>query len=231
MKKMFWIILVLAALTICAWLFLHHPTETANENTAAPKPMQTTNPVVAPIVSNAPSQPSPQPATNAFIRPDSIDEGHWNQLMLVRQLALLQNQPVEFYARVLDQNDQPVEGARLSLKLTRTDEKMFATTNFFSRQMGDEVLNIPFELLSDSNGWIRFTRTNGYFLDMRGLSKDGYLSKYPDGNFGGVHYESGGRRNTYGGDIQLTNALDPQKGYILHLQKIEEISPTNSAGK
>jgi hypothetical protein len=225
MKKMFWIILVLAALTICAWLFLHHPTETANENTAAPKPMQTTNPVVAPIVSNAPSQPSPQPATKAFIRPDYIDEDHWNRLMLVRQLALEQNQMIEFYARVVDQNEQPIEGAKLKLLLGRTDEKMFETTNFFHHQMGDEVLNIRFELVSDSNGWFQVTGTNGSFLEVWGLTKEGYLSSYPDGNFGGVHYEPGGVRTPIG-DILMTNAWNPQKGYILHLQKMGE---TNSA--
>ncbi len=144
--------------------------------------------------------------------------------MLVRQLALSQNQPVEFYARVLDQNNQPVEGAKLTLKLTRTDETMFATTNFFSRKMGDEVLIIPFELLSDSNGWIQLTGTNGYFLDMTGLSKEGYSSSYPNGNFGGVHYEPNGLRDTYGGDILLTNALDSQRGYILHLLNTKDAS-------
>jgi hypothetical protein len=149
MRKMFWIILVLAALAICAWLFLHHPAETSNENTAPLIPIQTTNPVVAPTVSNTP----PPPATKGFVRPDSIDEDHWNQLMLVRERALLQNQPIEFYARVLDQNNQPVEGAKLTLKLTRTDEGMFETTNFFSRQMGDEVLIIPLELFFEFMGF------------------------------------------------------------------------------
>jgi hypothetical protein len=205
----------------CIWLALRQKAQTPTGSTQLPKPPQPTNAVITPIISNTPPQPpSSQPATNALVRPIDIDENHWNQLMLVRQLALSQNQPVEFYARVLDQNDQPVEGAKLSLKLTRTDEKMFATTNFFSRQMGDEVLIIPFELFSDSNGWIRFTGTNGYFLNLWGLTREGYLSSYPDGNFAGVHYEPNSVR-TPTQDILMTNSWNLQKGYILHLQKID----------
>ena len=216
MKKLFWIILVLAALTICAWLALRPPAQVSSQNTAPPELPQPTN-TATPTTSN-PSPKPPQPTTNVFVRPNYIDEDHWNQLMLVRQLALSQNQPVEFYARVLDQNNQPVEGAKLTLKLTRTDETMFATTNFFSRKMGDEVLIIPFELFSDSNGWIQLTETNGSFLDLTGLSKEGYLSSYPDGNFAGVHYELGGIR-TPTQDILMTNSWNPEQGYILHLDK------------
>jgi hypothetical protein len=221
MKKQLGVILILVALAFFAWFFFYKPAKTTHVNSVPIEPIQTTNPVIAPIISNVPPLPIPQPATNALVRPKTIDEDHWNQLMLARQLALAQNQPVEFYARIFDQNNQPLEGAKLTMKLTRTDEKMFETTNFFARQMGDEVSISFFQLFSDSNGFVSFTGTNGYFLDMTGLSKEGYLSSYPNGNFGGVHYEAGGMRDTYGGDILLTNALDSQKGYILHLQKID----------
>jgi hypothetical protein len=219
MKKTIFVILILAAVVFCVWLLLHQPTK---QNVPPPTTPQLTNAVSTPPVSNAP--PLTMPATNAFIRPDSIDEATWNRLMLVRQLALEQNQPIEFYARVVDQNGQPIEGARFALLLGRTDEKMFETTNFFHHQMGDEVLNIRFELVSDANGWIQITGTNGSFLEVWGLAKDGYLSSYPDGNFGGVHYEPRGARTPMG-DTLMTNAWNPQKGYIFHLQKIEE---TNS---
>ena len=217
MKKIFSIVLVLAALVFCVWLLLRRPAQVPEQNVVPPEPPQPTN-AAAQIISNTPPKPPQQLATNVFVRPNYIDEDQWNRLMLVRQLALEQNQPVEFYAQILDQNNQPVEGAKLTLKLTRTDERMFETTNFFSRQMGDEVLIIPFELFSDSNGWVSLTGTNGYFLNLWGLAKDGYSSSYPDGNFAGVHYELGGIR-TPTQDILMTNSWNPQKGYILHLQK------------
>lgn len=215
MKRAFYGITVLVFVAFCAWLALRQSAQKITEGQMTPNQLQPTSAAVVPIVLNAPLLS--QPLANTFVRPEYIEEDHWNQLMLVRKMALLQNQPIEFYARVLDQNDQPVDGAMLLLKLTRTNEKLFETTNFFSRQMGDEVLIIPFELFSDSNGWIRLT-TNGYFLNLWGLSKEGYSSSYPNGNFAGVHYELSGAR-TPTQDILMTNSWNPDKGFILHLNQ------------
>lgn len=216
MKKTLWIVLILAVLIFFAWTVFRPPTQVVRQTIIPPK--LTNALIVQPAI--LAQTVSPRTTTNDFLRPNNIDEEHWNQLMLARQLALSQNQPVEFYARVLDQNDRPVEGARLSVKLTRNDEKMFETTNFFSRQMGDEVLVIPLELFSDSNGWISLTGTNGYFLDLWSLTRDGYSSSYPGGNFAGVHYKPGGVR-TPTDDILMTNSWNSGKGFVLHLQKNE----------
>lgn len=214
MKKV--IVILVVAGAFCVWLFVRQPPQTAKQNAEPQMSLQPTNAITVPLVSN--TLPQPASTTNVFVRPDYIDEDHWNQLMLVRQLALERNQPVEFYAQILDQNEQPIGEAQLTVKLSRNDEKMFATTNFFSRQMGDEVVIIPLNLFSDSNGRIQLTNTNGYSLDVWGLTKQGYQSSYPNGNFGGVSYEPNGRRNP-SGDIQMTNAWNPGKGYIFHLQK------------
>ncbi len=207
------IVLILAALAFYMWLILR-PKPALKENAHSLLPPPATNVETAPF----PNVPAAVVDTNVFIRPNSIDEDHWNRLMLIRQLALSQNQPIEFYARVLDQDGKPIAGAKVFLKLTRTDERMFETTNYFSRKMGDEVLIIPVELMADSNGWLELTKTNGYFLNIWGVKKEGYTSSYPDGNFAGVHFEPGGVR-TPTQDIQMTNAWNPKKGYILYLQK------------
>lgn len=215
MKKNLLLVLVLATLAFCVWLVLRQPKTLPNPVVSTPTPILATN-------IQTPAQVfAPVAKTNIFVRPDSINEETWNKWMAYRQLILEANQPVEFYARVLDQSGQPVEGAKLKLKLSRMDETMFATTNFSEWDPAKAVQEKRFDLYSDANGWFQVTGTNGSFLDMAGLTKEGYSSSYPDGNFGGVHYEPGGVRTTYGGDIQTTNALNPQKGYILHLQKIE----------
>ncbi len=212
MKKTF-IALVLAILACVSWLILHR---------SQSSPKEVNQPLLLPLATNAPTSTAP-PLTiissNALGRPGSIDEDRWRRLMQIRQLALEQNQPVEFYVRVLDQSERPIGGAKLTLKLTRTDENMFTTTNFFHQKMGDEVLTIPIEMTSDETGWIRVSGTNGYFLDMVRLTKEGYSSSYPDGNFGGIHYEANGERTTYGGDILMTNAWNPNVGYTFHLEK------------
>ncbi len=158
--------------------------------------------------------PSPD-NTNAFIRPASIGEEQWGRLMLIRQLALAQNQPVEFYARAVDQNEQPVGGARLRITLSRIDEKMFETTNFLSRKMGDEIIHLSLELTSDMNGWMHLTNITGKALWVEDFAKEGYLSKSYEG---GVSYEPSGKRNPIS-DILMTNAWNPNKGYIFHLQR------------
>jgi hypothetical protein len=214
MKKGVIIVLFVAIAGFCVWL-LRAPKPLSNVATPMPPLTESTNAIVF-----KPSMPTSPPVVNSnvLLRPDSIDEDHWSRLMLVRKMELEKNQPVEFYARVLDQDEQPIEGARLSVKLTRTDERMFNTTNFFSRKMGDEVLIARLELSSDNNGRISLTETNGSFLDLIKLAKDGYHSGYPDGNFAGVHYGLGGVR-TPTEDAQMTNSWDSQKGYILHLEK------------
>jgi hypothetical protein len=215
MKKMF-VIVCLAVCVFAAYFALRQPVMIAEPLVSLPMPSQTTNILPRELPAVAPTSAL---NTNTFMRPDYIDLEQWNRLMFLRQTILEQNQPVEFYARIIDQSEQPIEGAKLTLKLTRIDEKIFSTTNFFHRQMGDEVQVSTIILTSDKNGWIQAAKTNGYFLDMVELFKNGYVSDYPSGNFGGVHYEARGERNTYGGDILMTNALNPKKGYILHLKK------------
>ncbi len=125
--------------------------------------------------------------------------------MNYRQVVLGQNQPIEFYARVLDQNEKPLEGAKLKLKLTRWDENEFSMSNFPNWNPERAVQEKDFYLYSDSDGWIQFVGTNGSFLNIWGLTKEGYFSSYPDGNFAGVHYEPSGIR-TPTQNILMTNS-------------------------
>jgi hypothetical protein len=95
MKKIFGVILVLVVLVFCVWLVLRRPTELAEPTIVTPIPFQPTNIIV--VISNAPSsRPAPAATTDTLVRPDSIAEEQWNRLMLIRQLALEENQPVQF---------------------------------------------------------------------------------------------------------------------------------------
>jgi hypothetical protein len=219
MKRLIYGIVVLVALAFCVWLALRQPAHPPIQNVEPPKPPQPTNTVIEPIIpSTPPPQPPPsQPATNALVRPNDIDEDHWNQLMLVRQIALEQNQPVKFYARVLDQNDQPVEGAKLQITLSQINEKMFETTNFFHMNMGDEITHIPLELVSDRDGWIKVTGVTGDSLWIEALNKEGYSCTLP--NIGSFLYEPNGQHRV--GYTGMEDAFNPAKGYILHLRKID----------
>jgi hypothetical protein len=220
MKRAIVIILILTSVIICVWLVLRR--QISKQINPSQVSFQTTN------ISGAPVSHAPSSATNAaLIQPDTVDKATSDKWVKYRQVVLSENQPIEFYARVIDQNGNPVQGAKLILQLSRMNENEFSMANFPNWNPARAVVNKGFEVFSDSSGWIQVTQTNGSHLAVWGLTKEGYISSYPDGNFGGVSYEPGGRRNP-SGDIQMTNAWNPQKGYIFHLQKIGETNSVNS---
>lgn len=219
------IIVVLAILAIIVWLSFH--------TTLKKEPQPQTQTIVPSQTSSVqPPQPfvsttnAPSYISNNLVRPASLDEQTWNKFLSYREVVLSENQPIEFYARALDQSGKPVEGVKLHVSIERLDESVFVATNYLHWDPALAFQKLYFDLYSDANGWIQFTGTNGIVLDMTGLSKEGYISAYPNGNFGGVHYEPSGTR-VPSGDILMTNAWNPQKGYILHLQKIEGTNSTN----
>jgi hypothetical protein len=212
MKKILFV-LVLIIIAFCIWLFLHQPAQTAEQN-AVPQAPEPTNTTSAPPMTNALSQA--MPPTNAFVRPDSIDEATWNRIMINRQVILSENQPIEFYARIVDQDGQAIKGAKLELKVSRMDETMFAPTNYFHWDPAKAVQDIPFELLSDANGWVCLTNKTGQLIQINDLSKAGYSFKMPQiGSFG---YEPEGKHLI--GDTGMEDAFNPEKGYVFHLQRI-----------
>ena len=211
MKKLL-LISCLAFFGFIGWLLVRQPEPMLTKGNELPAMSQATSVKNTSAISVAKSV---QVGTNGPIQTASGNEDIWNNY---RRLILEANQPVEFYARVLDQHRQPVVGAKLTLKLGRVDEKMFVNTNYLEWDAGRAVQNIFFALYSDSTGWFQISETNGSLISVWGLTKEGYLSSYPDGNFGGVSYEPGGRRNP-SGDILMTNAWNPNVGYTFHLEK------------
>ncbi len=217
MKRTIWIILILVAL-LCLWLFLRKPPQVPQQSVTPQTPSQPTNVVSVPAITNAPHQPTPPqptPATNAFVRPASIDEATWNRALVNRQVILSENQPIEFYSRIVDQEGQAIEGAKLKLKVSRMDETMFAPTNYIHWDPANAVQDIPFELLSDANGWVCLTNITGQLVQINDLSKEGYSWTMPQiGSFGYGPERAVG----YAG---MEDAFNPAKGYVFHLQKIE----------
>jgi hypothetical protein len=215
MKRIIYIIAILVVLVFCARLFLRQPISSPKKTAPSPTPIQTTNVSAVPLVSNAP--PQTPLITNAFVRPDSIDEETWNRLMQARQMILEQNQPVEFYARIVDQNNKPLEGVVLSITLSHIDENMFATTNFLSMKMGDEIVHLPMKILSDTNGWIKVAGVTGKALRVESLGKEGYSWTMPQ--IDSFAYEPNGERTV--GYAGMEDAFNPDKGFVFHMEKID----------
>jgi hypothetical protein len=216
MKKTF-IIILLAALVVVTWLILHQPKLRPSPALAVPQPI-TVPATNAQISAQTPTNLSPAllfpaPSTNAPVRPNSVDEETWSRWIAYRQFILEQNPPVEFYARVVDQDGQPVEGAKLTLKLTRMEGMSFATTNFSAWDPAKAIQDTYLTLYSDANGWIRLTGVTGRTLRVETLTKEGLSFVMPEiGSFG----YSPERAVGYAG---MEDAFNPDKGYVFHLTK------------
>jgi hypothetical protein len=207
---------LLIVVAVVVWIWLSHNRQPPLQRDQAPGGEMATNMVAGPRHRVAEKTNQYKPWT----RPPGVDDAGWKYLSMVRELMLQENQPVEFYARVVDQNQEPVVGARLELRLSRVDvEKVLA--KFPHMKMGEEQVNETNILYSDTRGWIQLKGISGHFLNVWGLSREGYTSRYLPG-FGGIQYKTTtaveiGHTRALGG---LTmDAVDSNRGYTFRLWK------------
>ena len=220
MKKTL-IVLLLASLALIIWMTLRRPQSSPLlHSILATNNVSPYNGGLNPTTNTqTPSQPSAvlfsAPSTNIPIRPPSVDEEIWSRWLAYRQFILDQNPPVEFYARVVDQDGQPVEKAKLTLKLTRMEGMAFATTNFSAWDPAKAIQDTSLDLYSDTNGWIKLVGVTGRDLRVEILKKDGYSWTMPQ--IDSFAYESNGERTV--GYAEMRDAFNPDKGYVFHLHK------------
>ena len=163
-------------------------------------------------------------ARKLLIRPSGIDDEGWELLQLMLELVLAGNQPVQFYARVVDQNGAPIAGASLDLHFSGIDtDKVLA--KYPHMDMGEEQTNWTAKVYSDANGWVRLDGIAGHYLYVWSISKAGYLSRYQDDIAGGMTYETNAvtRLGYVRASGELTmDAVNPKKGYTFSLTKTNE---------
>lgn len=173
-------------------------------------------------------------ANKLLVRPAGMEDDGWEQYQLMLEMLMEINLPIQFYGRVVDQNGQPVSGAGVEFHVTGVDtDKVLA--KYPHMNMGDEQVTWTNVLVSDANGWIRMTNAAGHYLAIwKYPSKEGYTSKYPNENFGTLIYETTTILTTNGPkriphyNISIsdltTDAFNPAKGFVFHLQKTNTVS-------
>src|SRR2546423_2650600 len=122
------------------------------------------NAQILPLIAQA------EPAQTELKRPAGIAEEHWRRILLWRKITLSQNQPVEFYLQVIDQDREPVVAASLDVTLYRVDEAKLKAKDFFNLKPGQENTHESLQLASDSRGWIRFKGRTGQYVNFDLLS-------------------------------------------------------------
>jgi hypothetical protein len=212
MKKV--VVYSLLAVVIAAGVYLF--TGKKSSHPAAPLATTISNNVEQSNQSSPiPSAPTNGPAT--WVRPPYINETDWKTVVMVGKMMLAANQPIEFHARAMDQNGDPVPGAELDLAVSYVDEKK-VLAKYPRIRMGEEVADQSFTNYSDAQGWFRFSGVRGRSLYINNVTRPGFFWQRPADGFGVVQFEPYGKRE-FGGTIAFDEAFDPRKGYTFHLWK------------
>ena len=163
-------------------------------------------------------------AHKLLIRPSGIDDEGWELMQLMLELVLAGNQPVQFYARVVDQNEAPIAGANLDLHFSGIDtDKVLA--KYPHMDMGEEQTNWTAKVYSDEKGVIQLKGIAAHYLKVLNVSKSGYLSRYNEAWYGEMIYETNAvvRSGSIKPLGELTmDAVNPKKGYTFSLIKTNE---------
>jgi hypothetical protein len=208
MKKIILCVAITMLVLACLWRLAHK--NSASDSTLPANASSTNQPVkaVKAIATNLVIKPK------SLTRPSGIDDIGWARLLDLRNVLLRENQPIEFYARVIDQNGEPVVGARMELHFVGVNEDRVASPAILHMKMGDEQEFLTNSIYSDANGLLKFDGIRSKDLTVWLLSKEGYVSPYEiGGNHILVRY---GLRERQDLDRNIT---DPAKGMMFQLWK------------
>jgi len=214
-KVIFWLLIVLIMAGLLLWLLQHRPN-------ALPPIKQ--EPAVAPAT-NAPSIAITQASNNESppypAKPADLPESAWARMLTYFEQTKSQNSPLEFYARAVDQNGNPVSGATLNLEISRFDERWIFRPDL--KKVTDENLiqHKKIDLISAADGRFSYTEGKGIGIDIISVGKYGYYWERPS-TMGTFDY-AGGRR--VGNTWDMTNAFNHDTGYSFHLWKKGEMEP------
>ena len=218
-------IIFVAIIVACLVLLIHK----AHRPALVPT-IQATNIVVNAFAQTNANQTTAAKKRKPLVRPPGMDDDTWKYMFLMHELMFQVNRPIEFYARVVDQAGHPVPDVRVELHLFRQNEDLIEE-KFPNVDIGGIQAFSTNVLYSDAKGWIQLNGITGHILTVWTLTRDGYESAHPDGNYGGIEYKTNavvnvaGRDevvemgcNTSSGDITM-DALDPDKGHTFYLWK------------
>jgi hypothetical protein len=164
------VVIGIVLLIILAVVFLHKeqpvtPVEKAIEKAIVDKPTHSVK------------KPKKQEVTEEFKKPDNVTEEFWNRMLEVHRRAKAMNGPISFYGKIIDQNNDPVSGMKISWSITRKNESF---KEYFGG--GKQNIKTTHELFSDHNGEFAIPDKYGYSIRVYGFEKNGYKSK---GGMGG----------------------------------------------
>lgn len=200
----------IAMLVVIAWLSIVHltreqgsrPERKRPEHLSGGPPSEAEDRLSTPVA-------EPSESSNPK-KPPNISVRDWKHLLYVQEKLTRLNGPVEFYARVIDQNGQGVQGVKLSLKLSAYNPNALSNLANYEREA---VREERIELLSDGDGGFVLAGKSGTFLRVEELTKEGYTwSVLADSGLQVFDYQTD-RKN------RLPSYANRTEGVVFHLWK------------
>jgi hypothetical protein len=152
MKKRYLFLAAIALLALLLWWLLRTqrgPSVGKVAPTADPTSQQSASVAKAPAPIMPPAAPAP--------RPDKLE--------FLRDLAQQSNRPIRFYGKVIDQDENPIPGVKVTLGVRTAKEPIAGL-------VGD-VFDYPV-VTSDAQGRFSITDAKGALLTIKSLEKPGY---------------------------------------------------------
>lgn len=118
--------------------------------------------------------PSINDKLRALPRPSWFTERQWEITLNATKEGIASNHPIDFFGKVVDQFDEPVDSALVKISVTRFNE------GILSNMKARPDLTTAYELMTGMDGIFHLTGCNGYSFEIKDVIKERYR-KLPDG--------------------------------------------------
>ncbi len=104
-------------------------------------------------------------------KPEGMSDADWQRAIRMHSIKNSANRSVNFYGKVVDQHDEPVEGVKLELKVLSYQDSFIDYLN-----TGREQIKNRFTMFTDKNGMFSVEQKKGTSLAIEKMTKNGYIT-------------------------------------------------------
>jgi hypothetical protein len=103
--------------------------------------------------------------------PKDVDPEVWEKFLTIHERGLRNNVKINFYGKAIDQYNQPVSSAKVTIRVSSYEESAFIQWSKGGRASNSEAI----ELKTDANGLFGVHNLKGRVLYIDKIEKDGYI--------------------------------------------------------
>jgi hypothetical protein len=147
---------------------------------------------------------APEPISNSVrrtivndegvVKPEGMSDEDWQRSVRVYSAKKLANRIINFYGKVVDQNEDPVQGVELTCTILA-----YQTSFSDYLKTGNERVKRRLQLITDKDGAFIIENMKGTSLDIESMLKNGYVRANRGANYSFVYnnLSSGERSSIY----------------------------------